>query len=600
MEIANITINGQPVSAQVGSTILQAARQAGIDIPTLCDHPALIPIGACRICLVEVTGQRTLITACTFPITEGMVVQTESPQVVMARKLILDLLFSERNHFCPFCEASGNCELQNLGYRYGVDHWLYSTFTKAFPIDATHKHLFMEHNRCILCGRCERACGEIVANHTLGLRNRGNASMIHCDASLPWGESTCISCGTCLQVCPTGAISDKRSAFMGRDVQTESTKTTCNRCSIGCGMEVVTRAGNVLRIKSDWDAEVNGGRLCEYGRFDPLYDPRDRITSPLLRRKGRLEPVSWDEALQSVADRVGAAQGQEIGVLTSSNSTNEALYLLNKLFCQELGAKNVGLLNSVAPKLFDQPRGSLADIVAGDVIMVVGADPVKDQPVASFFVKRSVDKGARLIVVDDGENGLAPFAYMNLRIADIGRAIEIAHRAAQPIVLYGVGASEAAVKSLKALQGKARFVPLEPGVNTFAAVTFGFNNGFKPSAVKVLYASLGEQDWSGGDMLKAVDKGAFVVVQASFASRLTEKADVVLPTAIWSERAGSLTNTEGRVQKVNKAVEPRGGAKPDWEILSLLAEKLGRKLGASLDEIAALAVQEIKYKENQR
>jgi predicted molibdopterin-dependent oxidoreductase YjgC len=225
---------------------------------------------------------------------------------------------------------------------------------------------------------------------------------------------------------------------------------------------------------------------------------------------------------------------------------------------------------------------------------VVGADPVKDQPVASFFVKRSVDKGARLIVVDDRENGLTPFAYMNLRMADIGRAIEIAHRAAQPIVLYGIGASEAAVKSLKALQGKARFVPLEPGVNTFAAVAFGFSNGFKPSAVKVLYASLGEQDWSGGDMLKAVDKGAFVVVQASFASPLTEKADVVLPTAIWSERAGSLTNTEGRVQKVNKAVEPRGGAKPDWEILSLLAEKLGRKLGASLDEITALAVQEIK------
>ena len=154
--MVNITVNGQKVCAQSGITILQAAKLVGIDIPTLCDHPALTPVGACRICVVEVKGQRTLITACTFPITEGMEVQTESPQVVKARKLILDLLFSERNHYCPFCEASGNCELQNLGYRYGVDHWVYDTFTKGFPIDASHEYLFIEHNRCVLCSRCAR------------------------------------------------------------------------------------------------------------------------------------------------------------------------------------------------------------------------------------------------------------------------------------------------------------------------------------------------------------------------------------------------------------------------------------------------------------
>jgi formate dehydrogenase major subunit len=286
--MVNITMNGQKVSAPPGSTILQAAKQAGIDIPTLCDHPALIPIGACRICVVEVQGQRTLITACTFPITEGMVVETESSQVVSARKFILDMLFSERNHYCPFCEASGDCELQKLGYRYGLDHWIYPTYTKPFPIDASHKHLMMEHGRCVLCGRCERACSDLVANHTLGLRNRGNAAMIHCDADLPWGESSCISCGTCSQVCPTGAIFHRRSSFMGRDVQTEQIKSTCNQCSMGCGTEIITRAGNVLRIQGDWDAKVSGGRLCEYGRFRVLYDERQRVTRPLLRRGGKL------------------------------------------------------------------------------------------------------------------------------------------------------------------------------------------------------------------------------------------------------------------------------------------------------------------------
>lgn len=592
--MVNITMNGQKVSAPPGSTILQAAKQAGIDIPTLCDHPALIPIGACRMCVVEVQGQRTLITACTFPIAEGMVVETESSQVVSARKFILDMLFSERNHYCPFCEASGDCELQNLGYRYGLDHWIYPTYTKPFPIDASHKHLIMEQNRCVLCGRCERACSDLVANHTLGLRSRGNEAMVHCDADLPWGESSCISCGTCSQVCPTGAIFHRRSSFMGREAQTEHIKSTCSRCSIGCGTEIITRGGNVLRIHGDWDAKVSGGRLCQYGRFDPLYDERERVTRPLLRRGGKLEPVSWDEALQAVADRVGRANAHELGVLTSSNCTNEALYLLGKLFRQELKAANVGLLNDVAPKLIDKPQGSLAEIARSDVILVVGANPVKDQPVSSFFVKRSVDKGARLVVVDGKDNGLAPFAFMNLEMADVNKAIEIAERAEQPIVLYGAGVTEEAAGALKKLQGKAAFVALEPGVNTHAAVAFGLANGFKPSTVKVLYALLGEQECDGKDVLKDVDKNAFIAVQASFISPLTQQADVVLPMAIWSERTGSLTNTEGCVQKVNKAVEPAGEAKPDWEVLSLLAEKLGKSLGASLDEISVNASRQLK------
>ena len=591
MTMVNININGQKVSAPAGSTILMAAKQAGIDIPTLCDHPALIPVGACRICVVEVKGQRTLITACTFPISEGMEIQTDSPQVIQARKLVLDLLFAERNHVCPICEASGNCELQDMGYRYGLNHWAYPAFTKPFPIDATHKFLFMEHNRCILCGRCERGCSDIVANHTLGLRNRGNQSMIHCDANMPWGESTCISCGTCLQLCPTGAISDKRSAFMGRDVQTEHTKSTCSQCSIGCGIEIVSRNGNVLKIKSDWGQEVSGGRLCEFGRFDPLYDERKRVTSPMLRLRGKLEPVSWDEALQAVAEQVGKA-GKDLGVIASTYATNEALYLLAKLFRGELKAANVGLLNGVAPKLVDK-KGTLADIVTSDVILVVGCDPLKNQPVSSFFVKRSVDKGACLIVVDGKDNGLAPFAYMNLSLAEIGKAVEIAERAQQPAVLYGSGLTDKAAAALTKLKGKASFLAVEEGVNTKAAAAYGLNNGFKPSGVKVLFALVGEQKFDEQD-LKNVDKKAFVIAQASFLSPLTDRADVVLPMALWSERAGSLTNTEGRVLKVSKAVEPKGEAKADWEVLSLLANKLGKKLGTSLNEISARATQELK------
>jgi len=588
-----VTINGQEVLAPLGVTVLEAASQAGIDIPTLCHHRALMPIGACRICVVDIKGQRNLQAACVFPISEGMEIETESPRVVLARKLVLDMLFSERNHYCPFCEISGDCELQNLGYRYGIDHWVYPTYTKAFSLDATRKYFVMEQNRCVLCQRCARACGELVANHTLGLRQRGAESMIHADAEVPFGESTCISCGTCLQVCPTGSLVDRRSSFMGRGDQNERVKSICNKCSVGCGMEIVTRGGNVLRIESNWDAPVGGGLLCKIGRFDPLYDERTRITQPMLRRKGKLEPASWSDALKAIAKRLDDAEAREIGLLASGDATNEALYLAGRLFQKEMRSKNVGLLSGAAPEWIGKKPGTFADLIGSDMLLVVGTNPAKDQPVASFLVKRLVDKGMRLVVVDDGENGLAPFAETSLKLEDIGKAIEIAGEADRVTVLYGTGLTEKAAKSLKKLGKKASYVAIEPGVNTRAAVTFGFNNGFKASAAKVLYVLQGEQDWAG-EILNEAGKDAFIIAQASYASALTDRADVVLPSAIWSERAGSLTNTEGSIQMANRAVEPAGEAKADWEILSLLAEKMGKKLGASFDDISARAAKELK------
>ncbi|MGV8056564.1 MAG: molybdopterin-dependent oxidoreductase [Smithellaceae bacterium] len=585
MAMANITINGRKITTQAGITVLQAARQEGIFIPTLCDHPALSAVGACRICIVDIKGQRNMQTACTFPVSEGMEIETESPSVIKARKLILDLLFSERNHFCPYCEMSGSCELQDLGYRYGVDHWAFPTYTKAFSLDATNKYYLMEHNRCVLCGRCIRACGELVANHTLGLSQRGNKTMVRADADIPLGESSCISCGTCTQVCPTGALFYKRSAFMGRDSLTQKVKSTCGQCSIGCGMEIVTRGGNVLHIRGDWDAPVNNGLLCKMGRFEPLYDDRERVTEPLLRSKGKLETVSWNKAVQTIVKKISSTDAGEIGVLASSYATNEALYLINKLFHDELKVSNIGLLNSVAPQIFKKPQSSLSEIAKSDIILVVGANPLQDQPVASFLVKRALDKGARLIVVDDQENGLVPFAYMNMKTSDIDKAVEIINRAANPIVLYGSGIPESSVKALKKLDNKVQFIIIESGVNTRAAKAFGISNGFNPSDVRLLYILQGEQNCERKDLLKEIPENAFIVVQSSYLSELTSKADLVLPVAIWSERSGSLTNTEGRTQIVNGAVKPVGQAKSDWEGLQMLADKLDRNITFSTDEV---------------
>ncbi|OPY11078.1 MAG: NADH-quinone oxidoreductase subunit 3 [Syntrophus sp. PtaU1.Bin005] len=589
-----ITMNGSEVLAPQGVTILDAAKSVGINIPTLCHHPKLEPIGACRICVVEVKGQRSLVTSCTFPVFEGMEVETESPKVVAARKLILDMLFSERNHYCPFCEMSGDCELQNLGYLYGIDHWVFPTYTRAFPVDSTRTYFFMDQNRCVLCQRCVRACNELVANHTLGLSQRGSLAMVSADANMPFSQSTCISCGNCLQFCPTGTLTDRRSSFMGRSNQAERVKSICNRCSIGCGTSIITRGGNVLRIEGDWGSPVNGGLLCKSGRFEPLYDERKRLLQPMIRRGKKLETASWEEAIAGIADKMENAKATEIGLLISGDATNEALYLANRLFKEGLNAQNVGLLSGASPDLMAQKTGNLSDLSGSDLILVVGANPVSDQPVASFLVKRLVDKGTRLIVVDDGENGLSPVAETTLNIEDIGKAIEIADTVKKVAVLYGKDVTEQAAQALTRLAAKAVFVSLEPGVNTRAAVAFGMNNGFQPASAKILYTMLGEADWNGGDILNTLDPDAFVILQAGYASLLTDRADVVLPSAIWSERSGSLTNTEGIVQMANQAVEPEGEAKPDWEILAMLGDRLGKNIGASFADISARAAQELK------
>lgn len=589
-----VTIDNIEVKVRPGTTILTAAKEAGIDIPTLCNHRALSPTGACRVCVVEVEGQRTLQAACVFPVAEGMKIKTDSDRVVKARKLVLDMIFAERNHFCPFCEASGDCELQNLGYRYGIDHWAYETYSKPYPLDATREFFLMDHNRCILCGRCIRACDELVGNHTLGLQQRGTRSMVGADTNTPFGESTCVSCGTCLQVCPTGAIFDGRGSYMGREVQVEHIRSTCSQCSIGCGIEIATRGGNVVRVKGDWDAEVNKGLLCRKGRFERLYDGRKRVKSPLLRQGGRLQEVSWEEALKATAERLKDADAGGVGVLTSSNATNEALFMLSALL-GEMKVTNIGLLNDASAGLSGIRRGALTDIAKGDVILVVGADPVRNQPVASFLIKRAVDKGARLIVVDDADNDLACLATMKFGVPEVRKAVDVAARAENPVVIYGERVPPPAVGALEALRQRAVFIALEPGVNTQAAVAFGLKNGFKASAVKTLFVLFGEEQWDGkGVELGEIGKDAFVAVVSSYISPLTDRADVVLPMAIWSERSGTITNVEGRVQKVCAAVDPEGEAKPDWEIISLLARMLGKKIDESPDKMSDRAIEALK------
>jgi formate dehydrogenase major subunit len=423
-----LTINGKEIEVPEGTTVLRAADMAGISIPRLCDHPHLTPYGGCRLCVVEVAGTRTLQPSCTLPVSQGMVVQTDTPQTAEARKFVLTLLFSERNHFCMYCQMSGgDCELQNAAYGEGMTQWPLPPNWQPYPVDASHKYMVMDHNRCILCRRCVRACGELAGNFTLGMQERGAATILVADLNLPWGESTCVSCGTCMQVCPTGALIDRVSAYRGREKDVERIQSTCAGCSVGCGIEMVVRDNHLLRIEGNWDAPVNEGLLCEKGRFLPLKEERERILTPLVRKNGDLKAATWPEALDYVAEKLRpliGRNGRGVAALASTRLSVEALNAFKQLFVDKMGSEMVtsieegvttALPGLVAQELGRSFEGQLAELKTADCVLAIGVDLIDNHQVAGFFIKRNLPTGAKLIVIDPNDNDLHNLADYALR-----------------------------------------------------------------------------------------------------------------------------------------------------------------------------------------
>jgi formate dehydrogenase major subunit len=585
MSSVTVTINAQKVTARAGQTVLQAAQAAGIDIPTLCHHPALTPSGGCRVCLVEVSGQRTLQPACTFPVADRMEVQTESPKVVQARRFVLELLFSERNHFCMACEMSGCCELQTLGYRYGLDHWVYPTYRQRFEVDASPPYHLLDHNRCVLCRRCVRACAELVGNHTLDLRQRGALTMLCADMDVPLGDSTCVSCGTCVEVCPTGALVDRRSAFMARPGEAARVATVCTQCSIGCGLNVVMQHGRVLRLESRWDAPVNGGLLCRRGRFEALEDRRARVLEPIIRENGRRAPASWNYALAEAARHLHHEVPERLGLLTSTRLTNEALALLQAVFVRHLRSAHRGAVDAQCPALPFTACGKLADLAQSDLILLVEANPAETQPVASFFIKRAVDRGARLVTVESRPTPLTPFAEAAFAPHDMAIAVDLVHAASRPVVVCGTGLRQSDADPLRKIESKAKFIALVSGVNTLMTTGLGLNERFDPADCATLFVAAADEGDALDQAAARLRPSAFLIVMACFTSALTERADLVLPTATWLERSGTFTGTDGTRLRAHAALPPSGQSRSDWDILGRLAERLGLAAGTTRAEL---------------
>jgi len=563
MPDVKVTIDGVTGNVPAGSTILEAAEHLGIEIPTLCHHASIKPIGACRICLVEVEKQRVLQPACTFPVSDGIVVHTRSDAVVQSRRFILQLLFSERNHYCMFCQMSGSCELQDLAYEYGLDHWEFERPYPRYAVDATRDYFVMDPNRCILCRRCIRVCDELVGNNTLGLKNRGAQTEIIADLDVPFGDSSCVSCGTCLQVCPTGALMDRASAYMGATDEITRVKSRCTACSIGCGVELIVRDNRVIRVEGDWDAEPNHGLICEIGRFRLMHDRRERVREPMVRTEAGWQRSSWDDALRRVADGVGAAPDRFVS-LVSGYATQEAARAILQGFP---GQK--ALLEGASK---GEPVNAISVLDEADLFLVVGVDLTEDYQVAGFAVKRGIrHRRAPLILVDDGENGLDSWARRKYSVAEVQKAPEMLQMAAtaeSPAVICDAASYDLATELAAALP-KAKLVSFAPGGNTRGLAAAGLNAGWQPNGERAYYVLAGEAAKADEKLLATLSEADFVVVQASFREPWDGVADVILPTPLLYEKSGTIVNTEGRTGQLNKAV--RNDLPSEVEIIERLS-----------------------------
>ncbi len=430
MQEITLTINGQSVKGKNGDTVLTVCRTNGIDIPTLCHLEGLADVGACRLCVVEIQTEKKPVPACNYPARDGLVVKTNTPQIERYRKQVLELLFAERNHFCMFCESSGDCELQKMAYRYQMDYDRFQSLFPKLPMDTLSKYLAIDHNRCILCGRCVRACKEMAALRTLDFGGRGGQTMIAADINQPLGESSCTLCGSCLQACPTGAIINKASLYKGRSYECTSANTICQGCDIGCEIKVLIKDENLVKIETP-NRNSPRGALCKIGRFEQLAESRTRITSPMMRNaKGELVNCTMDEALNAAAKKLNEL-GNNCGGLMSTRITNETITQFQKTITSTLKSKIIDTLDGKEYRLISsgirqytnggttpETDPDIEGILKADCILLVGADVDKTNPVIGNLIRRAVNLNhAKLIVVDANQDMLPLWSEMWLKPA---------------------------------------------------------------------------------------------------------------------------------------------------------------------------------------
>lgn len=430
-------INDRAYEVQAGETILKFVRRnLGEDlIPTLCDAPNLEPFGSCRVCSVDVAlvqnGPAKTQASCHTPVMLGSYIYTDNARIKKLRKNIIELVLTDHPLDCLTCEVNNNCELQTVAAKVGIRDVRYPEGKNHLDRkkDLSHPYMTSDLSKCINCFRCVRACDEVQGEFVLSMAGRGFDSHIIKGFNTSFFESDCVSCGACAQACPTSAISD---VFESKSVSADQkVRTTCTYCGVGCNLEVSVVNGEVKSIQAPYDAEVNSGHTCLKGRFAfSFYNHPDRIRTPLIRKNGELEPATWEEAYDFIADKLVNIKNEygpdAIAGISSARCTNEENYLMQKFIRAVIGTNNIDCCARVchSPTALGMQRSfgtgaatnSIDDLKYTDCILVIGANPTDAHPVTGAKLKQFAMKGKASIVIDPRRIELAKYATYHLQL----------------------------------------------------------------------------------------------------------------------------------------------------------------------------------------
>lgn len=631
-----LTIDDVQVSVPAGTLIVDAAKKAGIDIPVFCYHPKMEPAGMCRMCLVEIgrpmidrgSGQPVLDengqpkmqfmpkleTACTNTVSEGMLVLTQSEKAREGQKDIIEFLLTSHPLDCPVCDKGGECPLQNLTLEHGSSESRFffddkQKMDKHVPLGEL---ILLDQERCILCGRCVRFQSDVAGEAVIAIDERGRGSKI-VSVSHPGFDS--VFSGNTTDICPVGALTTVDFRFGARPWELKAAASVCSQCPVGCNITFNTRReakadGKVVikRVVPRQNEEVNEIWICDKGRFAYHYtESKARLGNPIVDGK----ESAWDSATRLVAEKLKAA-GEDTLLLASGRLSNEDLYNLKSL-AGELGGQAVLYTDMGGGDLVAQigvgQGTNFSDMGPGDAILVVASDLYEEAPVWWLRVKQAADRGATLIVANPRETRLDKFASFVVRyangdevktvqdLAGQGKIAGAFARAENAIVLFGgdglglEGSSNVAAACADLLvktghTGKRNngLIGVWPRANDQGAWEMGFRpepdlaSAFKGKAVYILGADPAGDDPALGKALKSAD---FLVVQDLFRTATADMADVVLPARAYTERDGTFTSGERRVQRFYPAVPALGGTRADYAITAEIAGGIGVELEGS-------------------
>jgi len=430
-ELVHLTIDDIPVEVPPGTLVWAAAQKAGIEIPIYCYHPKMPPLGACRMCFVEIEKvPKPPQTACTTPVSEGMIVRTNTDKVIKARKGTLEFLLINHPLDCPICDKGGECDLQDFTLRHGPGGTRFDLYKRHYPKPIpVSDRVMLDRERCILCQRCTRFSSEISMDNGLVMISRGYKMEV---GTAPDHAFDSIFSGNTVEICPVGALTATAYRFKARPWELKRIPGVCNNCSVGCNARIDVRVDKIMRLMSRTNDTIDDGWLCDRGRwgFEFVNSPH-RLRTPLIRRDDKLEPATWDQAFYLIASQfrniVGRHGAKAIGGIGSTRTTNEEAYLFQKFLREVVGTPNIDHHHGYFPGPRDPLTGrpwmmtnSIADIEKASHIVLIASDPYQRQPILNLRIKKAMKAGAQIYIVNEGETELDRFAVSKITVPQNG------------------------------------------------------------------------------------------------------------------------------------------------------------------------------------